>query len=148
MNLAALSSDRCSRPIFKIPLRQQRERSSSKPKTRVSLFRMGQIDRAADMITRVRNRDPMTQTVLEQAEIVTDRVSDVVFQRSHWTEPKAVRSTRTLLDLQTYIGLWENLAVNEGARSIIHESNRKRTPLGHAHREHIRDLSIEQLREM
>jgi hypothetical protein len=40
------------------------------------------------------------------------------------------------------------LAVNEGARSFIHESTRDRTPLGHAHREHIRDLSIEQVREM
>jgi len=53
-----------------------------------------------------------------------------------------------LLGLQTYLGLRENLAVNEGAQSFIHESNRERTPLGHAHREHVRDLSLEQIREM
>lgn len=51
-------------------------------------------------------------------------------------------------DLQTYLGLHENLAANEGARSFIHESTRDRTPFGHAHRDHIRDLSIEQIREM
>ena len=51
-------------------------------------------------------------------------------------------------DLQTYLGLRENVAANEGARSYIHESTRKRTPLGHAHRDHICNLSIEQFREM
>jgi len=40
------------------------------------------------------------------------------------------------------------LAANEGARSFIHESTREWTPLGHAHRDHIRALSIEQIREM
>jgi len=51
-------------------------------------------------------------------------------------------------DLQTYLGLRERLAANEGARSFVYESSRDRTPLGHAHREHLRDLSIEQIREM
>jgi len=50
--------------------------------------------------------------------------------------------------LQTYLGLRENLAANEGARSFIHESKRDRTPLGHGHRDQIRDLPIEQIREM
>jgi hypothetical protein len=36
----------------------------------------------------------------------------------------------------------------EGARSSICESTRERTPLGHAHRDHIRDFSIEQSREI
>jgi hypothetical protein len=40
-----------------------------------------------------------------------------------------------------------NLAANEGARGFIHESTRERTPLGHAHRDHIRDLSIPEIRE-
>ena len=31
---------------------------------------------------------------------------------------------------------------------FVYESSRDRTPLGHAHREHLRDLSIEQIREM
>jgi len=50
--------------------------------------------------------------------------------------------------LQTYLGLRERLATNEGARSFVYESTRERTPLGHAHRDHIRDLSIVQIREM
>ena len=51
-------------------------------------------------------------------------------------------------DLQTYLGLRENLAANEGARSFIRESTRDRTPLGHAHRDHIRNLSAEEIRGM
>ncbi len=51
-------------------------------------------------------------------------------------------------DLQTYLGLRERLAANEGARSFVCESTRDRTPLGHAHRGHIRDLSIDQVREI
>ena len=50
--------------------------------------------------------------------------------------------------LRTYLGLRGNLAVNEGARSFIHESNRERTPLGHAHRDHVRNLSVKRIREM
>jgi len=48
--------------------------------------------------------------------------------------------------LVTYLGLRENLAANEGARSFIYESTRERTPLGHAHRDHIRGLSIPAVR--
>jgi len=58
------------------------------------------------------------------------------------------RIKHILRDCETYLGLRERLAANEGARSFIHESPRNRTPLGHAHRDHIRDLSIEQIREM
>jgi len=36
------------------------------------------------------------------------------------------------------ISAFGNLAANEGARSFIHESERNRTPMGHAHRDHIR----------
>jgi hypothetical protein len=39
-------------------------------------------------------------------------------------------------------------SLNRGEGCEIHESNRDRTPLGHAHREHIRTISIEQIREM
>jgi IS4 transposase len=93
--------------------------------------------------------DPDDQTVLEQAKTVTDRVSDVVFPAFSLDRGEGCEiHENAYWDLQTYLGLRENLAVNEGARSFIHESNRERTPLGHAHREHIRDLSIEQIREM
>jgi hypothetical protein len=50
--------------------------------------------------------------------------------------------------LQTYLGLGENLAANESAQSFTYETTRDRTPLGHNHRARIRDLSIEQIREM
>ena len=59
-----------------------------------------------------------------------------------------MRSENAYWSLQTYLGLRENLAANEGARSFIHESTRDRTPLGHGHRDQIRELSIEQIREM
>jgi IS4 transposase len=93
--------------------------------------------------------DPSDQTVLEQAETVTNRVSDVVFPAFSLDRGERCEiHENAYWDLQTYLGLRENLAANEGARSFIHESNRERTPLGHAHREHVRDLSIEQIREM
>lgn len=89
------------------------------------------------------------QRVLVRAETITDNVSRVVFpafslDRGDGCEihENAYRS------LQTYLGLRENLAANEGARSFIYESTRERTPLGHAHREQIRDLSLAEIREM
>ncbi|WP_309242245.1 transposase [Halocatena marina] len=52
-------------------------------------------------------------------------------------------------ELQTYLGLGEELCANEGARSFITESTREKTPLGHIHRHHIRQqLSIETIRDM
>jgi len=49
--------------------------------------------------------------------------------------------------LQTYLGLRENLAAN-GVLGASFTSQRERTPLGHAHRDHIRGLSIPAVREM
>jgi hypothetical protein len=93
--------------------------------------------------------DSSDQTVLEQAETVTEQVSRIAFPAFSLDRGEGCEiHENAYWDLQTYLGLRENLAVNEGARSFIHESNRERTPLGHAHREHIRDLSIEQIREM
>ena len=93
--------------------------------------------------------NPDDQTVLEQAETVTEEVSRVAFPALSLDRGEGCEiHENAYWDLQTYLGLRENLAVNEGARSFIHESNRNRTPLGHAHREHLRDLSIEQIREM
>ncbi len=43
--------------------------------------------------------DPDDQTVLEQAETVTEQVSRVAFPASHWTEVRAVRSTRTRIGI-------------------------------------------------
>lgn len=93
--------------------------------------------------------DPDKQTVLEQAEPVTDHVSRVVFPAFSLDRGEGCEiHENAYWDLQTYLGLRERLAANEGARSFVYESTRDRTPLGHAHREHIRDLPIEQIREM
>jgi len=93
--------------------------------------------------------DPNDQTVLEQAKTVTENVSRVAFPAFSLDRGEGCEiHENAYWDLQTYLGLRENLAVNEGSRSFIHESTRDRTPLGHAHREHLRDLSIRQIREM
>jgi hypothetical protein len=49
-----------------------------------------------------------------------------------------LRGRKTLLSVlfRTY----ERFAANEGARSFTYESTRERTPLGHAHREQIREM--------
>jgi len=93
--------------------------------------------------------NPDNQAVLEQAETVSEQVSRVAFPAFSLDRGEGCEiHENAYWDLQTYLGLRENLAANEGARSFIHESGRERTPLGHAHREHLHDLSIEQIREM
>ena len=93
--------------------------------------------------------DPDDQTVLDEAERVTERVSDVAFPAFSLDRGEGCEiHENAYWDLQTYLGLRENLAANEGARSFIHESTRRRTPLGHAHREQVRDLPITEMREM
>ncbi|TKX73751.1 transposase [Halorubrum sp. GN11_10-6_MGM] len=89
------------------------------------------------------------QVVLDEAAPITDHVSRVVFPVFSLNRGEGCEiHENAYWDLQTYLGLRERLAANEGARSFLYESTRDRTPLGHAHREHIRDLSIEQVREM
>ncbi len=93
--------------------------------------------------------EPDDQTVLEQAEKITDHVSRIVFLVFSLDRGDGCEiHENAYWDLQTYLGLRESLAANEGARSFVHESTRERTPLGHAHREQLHDLSIEQIREM
>ncbi|RLM83962.1 transposase [Halobellus sp. Atlit-38R] len=93
--------------------------------------------------------DPDDQTTLKQAEQATDHVSRIVFPAFSLDRGDGCEiHENAYWDLQTYLGLRERLAANEGARSFVYESTRDRTPLGHAHREHIRDLSIGQVREM
>jgi len=93
--------------------------------------------------------EPDDQTTLEQAEKITDHVSRIVFPAFSLDRGEGCEiHENAYWDLQTYLGLRERLAANEGARSFVYESTRERTPLGHAHREHIRDLSIPQTREM
>jgi len=93
--------------------------------------------------------DPDDQTTLEQAEKITDHVSRVVFPAFSLDRGDGCEiHENAYWGLQTYLGLRERLAANEGARSFTYESTRERTPLGHAHREQIRDLSIAEIREM
>ncbi|EMA24855.1 transposase (TCE33) [Haloarcula marismortui ATCC 33799] len=93
--------------------------------------------------------DPDDQTVLDEAASIMDHISHVVFPAFSLNRGDGCEiHENAYWDLQTYLGLRERLAANEEARSFVHESTRDRTPLGHAHREHIRDLSIEQTREM
>jgi len=96
-----------------------------------------------------RGSDSNDQTVLERAEQIIDHVSRIVFPVFSLDRGEGCEiHENAYWGLQTYLGLRENLAANEGARSFIHESTRDRTPLGHAHRDQIRDLSIEEIREM
>jgi len=93
--------------------------------------------------------DPDDQAILDEAGTVTKHVSRVVFPAFSLNRGEGCEIPENAYwGLQTYLGLRENLAANEGARSFIHESTRNRTPLGHGHRDQIRDLSIEQIREM
>jgi len=89
------------------------------------------------------------QAVLDEAATVTEHVSHVVFPAFSLDRGEGCEIHETAYwILQTYLGLRENLAANEGARSFTYELTRERTPLGHSHREHIRDLSIAEIREM
>jgi len=93
--------------------------------------------------------DPDDQAILNEAGSITDHISHVVFPAFSLNRDNGCEiHENAYWDLQTYLGLRERLAANEGARSFVYESTRDRTPLGHAHRDQIRDLSIEQIREM
>ena len=93
--------------------------------------------------------DPDDHTVLDEAAPITDHVSRIVFSAFSLDRGEGCEiHENAYWDLQTYLGLRERLAANEGARSFVYESTRDRTPLGHAHRDQIRDLSIAKIREM
>ncbi|GAB6862868.1 hypothetical protein JCM17092_29570 [Haloplanus litoreus] len=93
--------------------------------------------------------DPDDQAVLDEAATITEHVSRVVFPAFSLDRGEGCEiHENAYWDLQTYLGLRERLAANEGARSFTYESTRERTPLGHAHREQVRDLSIAEIREM
>jgi IS4 transposase len=90
-----------------------------------------------------------TQAILDRATEITAQVGRLVYPAFSLDRGAGCEvHDHAFWDLQTYLGLRERLAANEGARSFVYESTRERTPLGHAHRDHIRDLSIEQIRAM
>ncbi|QKY22126.1 transposase (plasmid) [Halolamina sp. CBA1230] len=93
--------------------------------------------------------DPDSRAILDKAETITEHVSRVVFPAFSLNRGEGCEiHENAYWSLQTYLGLRENLAANEGARSFIHESTRERTPLGHVHRDHLRELSVPKVREM
>ncbi len=95
------------------------------------------------------NSDTDDQAILDEAASITDHISHIVFPAFSLDRGDSCEiHENAYWDLQTYLGLRERLAANEGARSFVYESTRDRTPLGHAHRDQIRDLSVEQVREM
>ena len=69
--------------------------------------------------------DPDDQAILDEAGKITDHVSRVVFPAFSLNRGEGCEIPENAYwGLQTYLGLRENLAVNEGARSFIHESTR------------------------
>ncbi|WP_049909690.1 transposase [Haloarcula japonica] len=93
--------------------------------------------------------DTSDQAVLDEATSITDHVSRVVLPAFSLERGDGCEiHENAYWDLQTHLGLRDGLAANEGARSFVYETTRDRTPLGHSHRDQIRDLSIEQIREM
>jgi IS4 transposase len=89
------------------------------------------------------------RAVLDRAEEVTDQIGRIAYPAFSLDRGDGCEiHEHAFWDLQAYLGLRENLAANEGARSFMYESQRERTPLGHAHREHIRGLTVDDIREM
>ena len=89
------------------------------------------------------------QEILARAEEITEQVSEIVHPVFSLDRGESCEIYQNAFwELQTHLGLRENLAANEGARSFLYESTRERTPLGHNHRAHLRDLSISKIREM
>jgi len=56
----------------------------------------------------------------------------------------AVVATGTYRRISAFVGIWLQMR----GTGFIHESERNRTPMGHAHRDHIRGLSVPAIREM
>ena len=94
--------------------------------------------------------DPLSeQARLSKAGDVTDELQRIAYPAlSLNRDDSSEIHPNSFWDLQAYLGLRENLATNEGARSFILESSRDQTPLGHTHRSHLRHLSINEIRAM
>jgi IS4 transposase len=92
---------------------------------------------------------PTQQTILNQATAITEQVSEIVYPAFSLDRGEGCEIHQNAFwELQTHLGLHENLAANEGARSFLYESTRDRTPLGHNNRTHLRELPIGEIREM
>lgn len=94
--------------------------------------------------------EPTQREIIQRADELTAQAQQRLFPA--FTFDRAEQASipeDAFWELQTYLGLGEDLCANEGARSFITESTRERTPLGHVHRSHIRQqLSIDAIRDM
>ncbi|WP_254547188.1 transposase [Halomarina pelagica] len=89
------------------------------------------------------------RTVFDQVQKITEHIGQIVYPGFSLDRGEGCEiHEHAFWDLQTYLGLRESLAANEGARSFVYESQRDRTPLGHTHREHVRNLSVDRIHEM
>lgn len=89
------------------------------------------------------------QARLSKADDVTNELQRITYPAfSLNRDDSSEIHPNSFWDLQAYLGLRENLAANEGARSFTLESSRDQTPLGHTHRSHLRNLSVDEIREM
>lgn len=92
---------------------------------------------------------PTQQEILSRTEEITERVSEFVSPAFSLNRGEGCEIHQNAFwELQTHLGLHENLAANEGARSFLYESTRDRTPLGHNHRARLRELSVGKIRKM
>ncbi len=87
--------------------------------------------------------DPHDQAVLDETATITGHVSRVVFPAFSLDRGEGCEiHENAYWDLQTYLGLRERLAANEGARSFLYESTRDRTPRARPSRAYSRSLGI------
>lgn len=94
--------------------------------------------------------EPSQREIIQRADELTEQAQQRIFPAFTFDRAKQASIPEDAFwELQTYLGLGEDLCANEGARSFITDSTRELTPLGHVHRYHIREqLSIDDLRDM
>jgi IS4 transposase len=94
--------------------------------------------------------EPTQREIIQRADELTEQAQQRIFPAFTFDRAKQASIPEDAFwELQTYLGLGEDLCANEGARSFITESTREQTPLGHIHRHHIRQqFSIDDIRDM
>ncbi|WP_152420358.1 transposase [Halococcus thailandensis] len=96
----------------------------------------------------VDSEGPSQKEVLSRAGELTDQAKRLLFPAFAFDRENGRIHENAFWELQTYTGLRDGMCVNEGARSFLVDSTRDRTPLGHIHRQYLRELSIGEIREM
>jgi IS4 transposase len=96
------------------------------------------------------DNEPSQREIIQRANELTKQAQRRIFPAFTFDRSKQASIPEDAFwELQTYLGLGEDLCANEGARSFTTESTRELTPLGHIHRSHIRQqFSIDDIRDM